>query len=178
LICSFPNFSTYGLIIEMAHATCGPHLFKHSRTTWFGHGKHDLKTKENENKTTKIGLMEVCLNCHGHENNQVYKISWIKTRTKVGLPKSKSWKKKNNNKNTNATQEFNKILLQEQKIRKKKDYDNKTCPKLMLNTLKVRENSTFIIPIGHLIQKNFSKKFQSICGPYSPMCAHVHLCVN
>ncbi len=88
--------------------------------------QHDLdmvdmisKQKENENKTTKIGLMEVCLNCHGHENNQVYKISWIKTRTKVGLPKSKSWKKKNNNKNTNATQEFKKILLQEQKKKKR-----------------------------------------------------------
>jgi hypothetical protein len=28
-------------------------------------------------------MMGVCLKYHGHENNQVYKISWIKTRTKV-----------------------------------------------------------------------------------------------
>jgi cytochrome c553 len=32
------------------------------------------KQKDNINKTTKIGLMGVCSNCHGHETNQNYKI--------------------------------------------------------------------------------------------------------
>jgi cytochrome c553 len=31
-----------------------------------------LKQKDNKNKTTKIGLMGVCSNCHEHENNQDY----------------------------------------------------------------------------------------------------------
>jgi hypothetical protein len=31
-----------------------------------------LKQKDNKNRTTKIGLMEVCSNYHEHENNQNY----------------------------------------------------------------------------------------------------------
>ncbi len=31
-----------------------------------------LKQKENKNKITRFGLMGVCSNWHGHENNQVY----------------------------------------------------------------------------------------------------------
>jgi hypothetical protein len=33
------------------------------------------KKKENKSKITKISLMGVCSNFHGHENNQVYEIS-------------------------------------------------------------------------------------------------------
>jgi cytochrome c553 len=30
-----------------------------------------LKQNENKNKTIRYGLMGVCSNCHGHENNQI-----------------------------------------------------------------------------------------------------------
>jgi hypothetical protein len=33
-----------------------------------------LKQKDNNNKTTKIGLMGVCSNYHMHKKNQDYKI--------------------------------------------------------------------------------------------------------
>jgi hypothetical protein len=34
-----------------------------------------FKQKDNNNTTTRFGLMGVCSNNHGHENNQVYGIS-------------------------------------------------------------------------------------------------------
>jgi hypothetical protein len=36
--------------------------------------RHDLETKGKQEKMMKISLMEVCSNCYGHKNNQVYMI--------------------------------------------------------------------------------------------------------
>jgi hypothetical protein len=69
----------------MAHGTCAPHFFRHCEQHDFDMVDMILKQKENENNTIKIGIMGVCLNYHGHENNQVYKISWFKMRPRVGL---------------------------------------------------------------------------------------------
>ncbi len=44
-----------------------------------------LKQDDNKNIIVKIGLMVVCSNYHGHENNQIYKKIKTKMRTKVGL---------------------------------------------------------------------------------------------
>jgi cytochrome c553 len=46
------------------------------------------KQKDNNKKTTKIGVMGVCSNCHEHENNQVYK--FFNQNENKGKPSSKS----------------------------------------------------------------------------------------
>jgi hypothetical protein len=47
-----------------------------------------------------------------------------------------------------------------EKTKIEQSYNKKMLPKLMLNILKVTENYTSIIPIGHLIQKEISINFQ------------------
>ncbi len=50
--------------------------------------------------------------------------------------------------------------------------------KLMLNRLKVMKNSTSIYTPWAPSSKKFFKKLPITRGPNSPMCAHVHPCVN
>jgi hypothetical protein len=58
-------------------------------------------------------------------------------------------------------------------------YDKKMYPKLMLKKLKVMANSTSIYtPWAPNFKKYFKKFPMYTCGPYSPMCANVHPCVN
>jgi hypothetical protein len=79
--------------------------------------------------------------------------------------KSRSWNKKNKNKNTTSV---NNILLQK---KKEQCYDKKTYPKLVLNKLKIVENSTFIYTPWALNSRKFFKKLSIYMWP---MCAHVH----
>jgi hypothetical protein len=159
----------------MAHATCGPHFFRHLRATWFGHGRHDLETKKNENKTTKICMMGICLNCHGHENNQVSKISWIKTRTRVGLIPNLYCETRKIRTRTQQVQEKNSTRFYcKNETKTKQGYDKKTYPKLMLNTQKVMENSTSIYTFWAPNSKKFLKKLPIYMWP---IFTHVHPCV-
>jgi hypothetical protein len=85
-------------------------------------------------------------------------------RTKVGLvPYSNHETKKNKNKNmTRAKQISNNNLLQK---RNKTSYDKKTYPKLMLNILKVIENSILIYTYSTPRSKKFLKKLLTYMWP-------------
>jgi hypothetical protein len=78
---------------------------------------------------------------------------------------------------THVKQEFTRFYYNE-KTKTKQYYDKKTYTKLVLNRLKIMEILLLFIPIGHLVQRIFSRNFQPICSLYSPMCAHVYPCVN
>jgi hypothetical protein len=63
-----------------------------------------------------------------------------------------------------------------EEIKTKQGYDKKTCPKLMLNKLKVMKNSTSIYTPWAPNSNFFWRNFQSTCGPCSPCaptCTHV-----
>ncbi len=87
--------------------------------------------------------------------------------------RSKLWNKKNKKKNTtHGKQKSNKILLQR---RNKTKLWQENVPKINVEQIK---NNVEFIPSGHLIQRSFFKNFKLTCDPCSPMCAHVHPCVN
>jgi len=113
-------------------------------------------------------------NCHGHEKNQFYGISKIRTKTRVGLiPNSNhemiiiiKWQVKNK-----TSIEF----YCNNETRTKQGYEKKMYPKIMLNKLKVMKN---VIPI-YIHWAFGSKRFLKKLSTYMcPMFTHVHTCVN
>jgi hypothetical protein len=98
---------------------------------------------------TKIGLMGVCSNCHGHENNQVYMISKPRQEKNKLSSKFRSWNKKNKNKNTiRAKQKFNKILLQGKYKNMTRLWQENVSKTSVEHT---KSNGIYLfIPIGHL----------------------------
>jgi hypothetical protein len=60
------------------------------------------------------------------------------------------------------------------KQKQNKDMRKKTYQKHVLNILKIMGNFTYIYTYWAPNLKNF----QPTCGRCSPMCAHVHPCVN
>jgi hypothetical protein len=88
-----------------------------------------------------------------------------------GMPGSKSrlWNKKNKNSNTTCgKQKSNKILLQ--KINKTTLWQENVLKTNVEQTKGNGEILHLFTPIGHLVQRSFSKNFQLTCGPCSPMC--------
>ncbi len=96
-----------------------------------------LKQKQNRNKTTRFGLMGVCLNCHGHVNNQVYEISWTKTTTKVSLIPNLNHEIRKMKTKTWHVQNKNSIKIYwKNKIRTKQIYYKKMYPKTNVEQIK------------------------------------------
>jgi hypothetical protein len=89
-------------------------------------------------------LMGICLNYHGHENKQVYMISWIKMRTKVGLIPNSNCETRKTRTRTRQVQLNSTRFNYKNETKTKQGYDKKTYPKLLWNTLKIMENFTFI----------------------------------
>ncbi len=103
--------------------------------------------------------------CHGHENNQIYRILKTQTRTKACLFYT------NKNKNTthgiqNPTRFYGK---KETKI--EQGYDKKTYSKLMLKKLKFFGNSISIYT--YWTPSSIFLKNQPTRGPCALMCTHV-----
>jgi hypothetical protein len=69
--------------------------------------------------------------------------------------KSRSWNEKIKSKNMMCENVNAKFFYYKNMIRTEQDHDKNTYPKLVLNRLNVMCDSIFIIPIGHLTQKNF-----------------------